>query len=343
MNGARGVRPTVALSVLGLVAANLAGLITGTTQASAAPPPLSSIVSTKALPTAQIDGVAWNQVAANNRVFVGGSFGRARPAGSALGSNEVTRTNLMSYNLSTGVMDGFAPAVNGQVKNLAFSPDKKTLYIVGIFTKVGTAVRNHIAAFDVASGKLTAFAPNLNGDAYAFLPTAKGVYVGGAFNGVGGVPRYKTAAFTTSGGLLGWRPKVEGGDNVRDMLMTPDTTGIILAGNFTKVDGSTKGFGLALVGYKTGTKLYPMAINDIVRNGSSAQSGIYDLSSDSNGFYGTGWGNAKTLEGAFRADWKGNLTWVEDCHGDTYSIWPDPPERVRRQPRALLLERRGLR
>ena len=28
------------------------------------------------------------------------------------------------------------------------------------------------------------------------------------------------------------------------------------------------------------------------------------------------------LEGAFKSDWNGNLVWMQDCHGDTYSVFP---------------------
>ena len=47
-----------------------------------------------ALPTTQIDGVAWNLGIAGNKVYAGGEFTRARPAGANPGQNEVVRNNL---------------------------------------------------------------------------------------------------------------------------------------------------------------------------------------------------------------------------------------------------------
>src|ERR1700755_239506 len=76
----------------------------------------TSGVTADALPTAQIDGVTWAQAINGNTVYVGGSFAHARPAGVALGGpGTVTRTNLLAYNLDTGVLiSSFAPTLNGQ-------------------------------------------------------------------------------------------------------------------------------------------------------------------------------------------------------------------------------------
>ena len=48
-------------------------------------------VSSDALPTAQIDGVAWSQVVVDGVVYVGGSFTTARPAQAAPGVDTVPR------------------------------------------------------------------------------------------------------------------------------------------------------------------------------------------------------------------------------------------------------------
>ncbi len=61
-------------------------------------------VTADALPTTQINGVAWDQLVVGNTVYVAGRFTTARPAGSAAGSNEVSRNNLLAYNLQTGVL-----------------------------------------------------------------------------------------------------------------------------------------------------------------------------------------------------------------------------------------------
>ncbi len=50
---------------------------------------------------------------------------------------------------------------------------------------------------------------------------------------------------------------------------------------------------------------------------------IMTLAPASDGFYGAGYTytrNQGNLEGAFKADWNGNLIFVQDCHGDEYSL-----------------------
>ena len=57
-------------------------------------------------------------------------------------------------------------------------------------------------------------------------------------------------------------------------------------------------------------------------------SSIYSLASDGDSVYGSGYdfGGSKTeddFEGSFRANWcDGSLVWMEDCHGDSYSVYP---------------------
>ena len=78
---------------LGLVA----GLVVAVPTASAdtiPSPGVASTVTDDALPTVQIDGVAWTQLVVGNTVYVGGEFQSARPAGSAPGVDTVARGNL---------------------------------------------------------------------------------------------------------------------------------------------------------------------------------------------------------------------------------------------------------
>lgn len=67
--------------------------------------------------------------------------------------------------------------------------------------------------------------------------------------------------------------------------------------------------------------LLPFGANSQVRNGGT-QAGITSLTSDGDSVYGTGYtfGSGGNLENSFRASWDGgDLKWVADCHGDTYS------------------------
>jgi hypothetical protein len=90
------------------------------------------------------------------------------------------------------------------------------------------------------------------------------------------------------------------------------------------VNGSANpGYGLARIEVSSGKSL-ALPVNSEVRNG-GANSAILSLESDGTSFYGSGYhyGSGGNLEGSFKADWAtGKLTWLEDCHGDTYAVWP---------------------
>ena len=170
------------------------------TAADATPPPqaprTSGVVTADTLPTTQINGVAWSQAIVNNTVFVGGSFTNARPAGAAAGTSTSARSNLMSYDITTGNLLPWHPFANSSVNVVALSPDKSRLYIGGDFTLTGGQTRQKIAAYNTATGALVStFAPSLNGRVKAITVTNNAVYVGGLFTQANGVARARLAAF----------------------------------------------------------------------------------------------------------------------------------------------------
>jgi len=128
------------VGLLGAGALAITGLLVATpAQADTAPPnPADPVtVSADALPTAQINGVVWNQAVVGDTVYVGGEFTRARPPGAAAGTNEVVRNHMMAYSLSTGALNTtFAPNFNAEVRDLAVTPDGTKLVAVGAFTTV---------------------------------------------------------------------------------------------------------------------------------------------------------------------------------------------------------------
>ncbi len=283
-------------------------------------------VSTDPLPTTQIDGVAWTQLVVGNTVYVGGSFTTARPAGAAAGTNTVTRSNLLAYNLTTGVLSTtWAPSTNGDVLTITASPDKSRIYIGGSFTQVNGSIRNRIAALDPTTGALVgSFQPKPDASVKAIVATSSTVYFGGVFASVGGVARTKVAAVQASdGSLLSWAPALAGG-NVNALAFSPDGAKLALGGSFTSANGSSNpGYGLAFIDPSTGASL-AMPANSLVRNGGS-NAAITSFSSDSDSLYASGYvfGSGGNLEGTTRIDWgSGSTVWVEDCHGDTYSNYP---------------------
>jgi hypothetical protein len=111
---------------------------------------------------------------------------------------------------------------------------------------------------------------------------------------------------------------------VQALVAAPDGGSVVLAGNFTSVNGSSNpGYGLARLNATTGAPL-PLPVNTQIRNAGD-QSAILSLATDAEHFYGTGYhfGKAGNTEGTFMATWEtGELVWLEDCHGDTYSVMP---------------------
>lgn len=299
-------------------------------QADTAPPGTGTptTVTSDPLPTTQMDGVAWAQVIAGGRVFVGGKFAQARPAGAAPGVQTVPRSNFLAYNLTTGELDpSFAPAFNGEVRALAVSPDGKILYVGGIFTTVNGVARDRLAAFDLISQQLLpGFDVGTNSTVAGLAATAQRLYVVGSFTSIGTAAnsysrRNAASLDPRTGAVKPFKVSVDGG-TVRQVVVSPDGKKAVLGGNFTTLNGSAKpGYGLAMVDAETGASL-AMPVNDTIRNG-GLNSSILSLVATPGGFYGAGYvydrklGN---LEGAFRADWNGNLVWMEDCHGDTYAV-----------------------
>ena len=86
------------------------------------------------------------------------------------------------------------------------------LYVGGSFTSVtaaagttptGTFTRNHILAFNAATGSIsTAFAPNVAGDVWAIVPSGTSLYIGGTFSSVNGVARRGLAKIDATTGAV---------------------------------------------------------------------------------------------------------------------------------------------
>jgi PKD repeat protein len=288
----------------------------------------STMVTADALPTVQIDsGVVWSQAIVGNTVYAGGSFANTRPAGAAAGTNLTPRANLLAYDITTGnLITSFNPNLNAQVRIVTKSPDGSRIYIGGNFTQADGANRYLIAAYSTATGQLiSSFAPSIGGSyVTSIAATNSTVYVGGLFTQANGAARQNLAAFSAAtGALLAWAPTSTG--QVDTMVMTPDNSRVIAGGRFTQVNGVADR-GLAALDASTGA-LLPWAANQVIVNGDSL-AGIYNLSTDGNAIYGTGWGfgsvNDGNLEGTFSADPDtGAINWVAGCHGDTYGSYSD--------------------
>ena len=284
------------------------------------------------LPTAQIDGVAWGQLVVGDVVYVVGSFSNARPAGALAGQQEVPRSNILAYDINTGeLIEDFAPTLNGAGRSLALSEDGKTLYVAGEFDSVNDEWHSRLAAFDISQGHgtlISSFQPVFSTTVKDIAVAGDTLYVGGYFTKVNNQQRTRLAALKASTGeLLDWTASAEGPNaQVYAIEVSPDHSKVVIGGSFSSVNGSSKpGYGMALLSASTGEVL-PMPVNDTVRT-AGEKAAIFDIAVDDAGFYATAYSavgrlDEANLEGSFKADWNGNLVWLEPCHGDTYGIAP---------------------
>ena len=283
----------------------------------------ATTVSTDVLPTAQLNGVAWNQIIVGSTVYVGGDFTKARPAGAPAGTGEVNRGGMLAYNITTGQLTGFAPSFNAAVRGLAASSDGKTIYAVGNFTTVNGVARSRIVALNASTGAvISSFAPTLNSTGLAVAVHNTTVYAAGAFTAASGQTRSHAAAFASAtGALTKWAPTTD--QTVRTLLASPDGASVVLGGHFATVNGATTR-GSARVDSSSGKSNLSWAINGVVQN-NGPDSAIYSLTTDGTYVYATGYSFHPTtagakLEGAYAASWSGgSIRWIEDCHGDSYS------------------------
>ncbi|UOX99769.1 PKD domain-containing protein [Blastococcus sp. PRF04-17] len=324
-----------------LIAGMLALLAPEGARADSAPPQAGpanpTTVSADALPTVQINGVAWDQVAIGNTVYVVGSFTRARPAGAAAGQQESVRNHILAYDITTGALvTSFAPSLNAQALSITASPDGSRLYVGGDFTTVNGSVRNRVAALTPAGALVDTFRPSVNSQVRALAATNSTLYMGGSITAVGGVSRNRLAAVSTANGaLLPWAPQPgvgptsgnrDGNTNTSNAVMALVVTGggnqVVAAGRFDSMNG-VKATGVAALDPVSGANR-PFAINQLITN-QGVNSAIYSLSTDGTTVYGSGYDyyGPGNVEGNFAATADGgNLIVINDCRGDTYDTYP---------------------
>jgi uncharacterized repeat protein (TIGR01451 family) len=199
----------------------------------AAAPPAGAVLPNTPDDTWGADGRVLAVLRSGGTMYLGGEF-------TALVPDEgtgVTRNHLGALDAATGQPTAFNPDLNGSVINMTLSPDGSVLYVVGGFTKVGTANRKRIAAFDAATGSLLPWSPTAGPNAVVqtVAVTASTVYIGGGFTKAGTAVRTRLAAFdATTAALLPWAPTAD--KSVRDLVVQPSR--IYAGGYFVNVNGA---------------------------------------------------------------------------------------------------------
>ncbi|RIJ59658.1 PKD domain-containing protein, partial [Clavibacter lycopersici] len=98
------LRPLALATAAAVLASVFVGVQPAVADTVPVEPTTPTTVSADALPTVQINGVVWTQKVVGNVVYVGGNFSTAQPAGSAPGANTVPRSNILAYDIRTGVL-----------------------------------------------------------------------------------------------------------------------------------------------------------------------------------------------------------------------------------------------
>jgi hypothetical protein len=136
---------------------------------------------------------------------------------------------------------------NGVVRAIAAA--NGVVYLGGDFTSVrppgaaagsGEVARNHLAAFDAATGALiTSFDHNVNGvvKVLSISADSQTIYAGGDFTTIDGVTRNRIASFTASSAMLtSWNPNANG--TVAGIAVTAST--VYVGGSFSSIGGRTE-------------------------------------------------------------------------------------------------------
>ena len=309
-------RTTAVLVALGIVAAGLAAAPVGPAAG------LGTTVPAVASNALQTNGKVRALAPAAGKVFLGGEFTKVRPSGAAAGTSETTRTYLAAATAATGALDTtFNHTLNGIVRALALSPDAKTLYVGGDFTTVDGATRNRLAAFDVATGALTSWAPSSSGYVNALAASPTRVYAGGAFSRLAGVATTNLGAVTTTGAAVpGF---VANANNViYAIAVSPAYDKLFLGGAFSAFNGDATYHGAASASAATGSTLPLSAISAVPALSSGCTSVTKVVLTDATRAY---FGNEGSGGGCFDGTWAatistGSLAWRNGCLGATQGM-----------------------
>lgn len=334
-------RRLTALGVFGALVVLVVSLLPASAQQT--PQAIEHPVTAGHLPTPQTDGIVFTVEIVGNTAYAGGRFSKARPAGVAPGgTGEVTRNNLLAFDIRTGKLLPWAPKVSGSefssgtnpggycktvstgryicdsVFRIKATPGGTRLYVGGDFDRIDGRWHSRIAKFDVASGALVdSFKPSFSSRVRALSITSDAVYVGGSFSAVNSVSRTRLAAVDHSGALQPWAPTANG--TVFSLLASPDHNRVVVGGAFEQLNGATKRR-MGAVSANAGASVPWSA----TVNGSPV---VTDIATDGSGtvfmsaYDAVGGVGLARFEGRMAADiTTGDPKWWDGCLGDTQAI-----------------------
>ncbi len=173
-------------------------------------------------------------------MYAGGNFHSVL---NAARTTTYTRTNIFSFNATTGAVSTWAPAVNGGVYAMEPSPDGRYLYIGGEFTSFAGVAVNKLVKYDLQLGRVDpTFRSPVTGSRVSDLQiVGSRLFVAGTF--AGGM----AALDPTTGARSTYLDPVaatgqETGFNTRvyRFSINPAGTRMVVIGSFTAIGGQAR-------------------------------------------------------------------------------------------------------
>jgi hypothetical protein len=179
------------------IAAAAAGLLAALAMNVAAAPPAAADLAHPRSVSADpvdftphvLDGTVWDVALVGPRtVVVGGDFSEVSDA---TGKTFYDRKNIFAYDLHTGAVLPFAPAMDSAVYAVAGSPDGSAVYAGGAFKKVNGTPQRGLTRIAIGTGvRDAAFTGQINwGDVRELKISGGWLYAGGSFSAIGGLAR----------------------------------------------------------------------------------------------------------------------------------------------------------
>ncbi len=180
-----------------------------------------------------------------DRLVVGGNFTAV---------NSKPHKYLATFVAPTGPVDGFAPALNGDVQAVTPNAAGNGYYAAGHFSSVG-GFGTRVALFTTSGQLVTSFKVSANGVIRSLAVVGGHLLIGGEFTNVGGASRGGLASVNAATGAVdsyltvsvsghhnfGRVPDAaEAGVGVYDIAVSPDKTRAIVDGNFINAGGAAR-------------------------------------------------------------------------------------------------------
>jgi hypothetical protein len=243
------VTPPALTRLLAGAAASAAALAAAGVPAMADPHPTHArlVAANPAAKTPDVlDGHVNAFAQVGDTMIVGGLFSKVDDDG-----HVYDRQNIFAFSVSTGhVLTGFTATANGEVTDLQLVDGDESLVMAGAFTRVDDKPKtSRVAMIDVSGGDVEPefVSPRPNKLVRDIVVANGYIYIAGAFESLDGQPRDYLAALNPDGGDSGVvdldisGTNNGGVTNVRSMDVSPAGDRLVIAGNFSAVNGEPRG------------------------------------------------------------------------------------------------------